>query len=93
MESERKGKQCPHCGIQNLQHAQTCIECKRVIDPIKLGIIIEEAERSKNELEELKARLKNQEAAAEEAKQLKKDLDDLAAEQEQLKIEYQNKSA
>jgi integrase len=52
IQEELKGKPCPYCGVQNLQHAQTCIECGKVIDPIKLGIMIEEADRTKKELEE-----------------------------------------
>ena len=34
-----------------IQSAQTCIECGKSIDPVKLGTIIEEAERTQKELE------------------------------------------
>jgi integrase len=63
LQQELKGKQCPYCGVQNLQHAQTCIECGKVIDPIKLGIIIEEAEQTKNKLKEMEERLNSMDQA------------------------------
>ena len=43
-------------------HAQTCIECKKVIDPIKLGIIIEEAEENKRKTKELEERVQRLES-------------------------------
>jgi hypothetical protein len=55
IQEELKGRTCPHCGVSNLQHAQTCIECGKPIDPVKIGIILEQAERTKKELDELKA--------------------------------------
>jgi integrase len=55
-EKELQGRQCPHCNVWNLNSAQTCISCNKMIDPIKLGLIVEKAERQDKELEEMKAR-------------------------------------
>jgi hypothetical protein len=81
------GKQCPHCGAQNLQYAQTCIECKKVIDPIKLGIIIEEAERANAEREEMKAQVAESTERAQEAESLLKEFSDIKTAIEQTRHE------
>jgi integrase len=76
LEQEFKGKKCPACGVENLAHAQTCIECNRTLDPIKLGIMIEEAENTKKELADIRVLFARIEANESE---LKRKSDELAA--------------
>jgi hypothetical protein len=71
IQEQEKGRTCQYCGIQNLQSAQTCIECGKVIDPIKLGIIVEEAERTQTELQELRKKQQETERSKFEIEKLK----------------------